>query len=179
MVVYAILCDIRSCEMFRKFLLFVFVAMIASIHWCKEVGRIIREDTIVSISNMVDNFYHGYASAIQETRVTLTGVNQMVDNAHRAYENANQESRVTITEVNQTVDNARRAYESANQETRVTLTGVNQTVDNVNDTAGNLNEVLQNSKDASWFKLGLSTINSSAKENYHKMKNSVTQRKHT
>ena len=154
MVVYAILCDIRSCEMFRKFLLFVFVAMIASIHWCKEVGRIIREDTIVSISNMVDNFYHGYASAIQETRVTLTGVNQMVDNAHRAYENANQESRVT-------------------------LTGVNQTVDNVNDTAGNLNEVLQNSKDASWFKLGLSTINSSAKENYHKMKNSVTQRKHT
>ena len=64
--------------------------MVASIHWCKEVGRIIREDTIVSISDMVDNFYHGYASAIQETRVTLTGVNQTVDNVNDTAGNLNE-----------------------------------------------------------------------------------------
>ena len=128
MVVYAVLRDMLFNEMLRTSLLFVFVAMVASIRWCKEVSKIMREDTIVSINDMVDNAYH--------------------------------------------------AYESANQKTRATITEANQMVDNVNDTAENLNEVLRNAKDASWLRLGLSTINSSVKGNYLKMKRSARQQKH-
>ena len=128
MVVYAVLRDMLFNETLRTSLLFVFVAMVASIRWCKEVSKIMREDTIVSINDMVDNAYH--------------------------------------------------AYESANQKTRATIIEANQMVDNVNDTAENLNEVLRNAKDASWLKLGLSTINSSVKGNYLKMKRSARQQKH-
>ena len=90
MVVYAILCDILSCEMFRTSLLFVFVAMVASIRWRKEVSKIMREDTIVSINDMVDNAYHAYESANQKTRATITEANQMVDNVNDTAENLNE-----------------------------------------------------------------------------------------
>ena len=41
-----------------------------------------REDTIVSINDMVDNAYHVYESANQKTRATITEANQMVDNVN-------------------------------------------------------------------------------------------------
>ena len=100
MVVYAVLRDMLFNEMLRTSLLFVFVAMVASIRWCKEVSKIMREDTIVSINDMVDNAYHAYESANQKTRATITEANQMVDNVNDTAENPEPErKRCKLVEV--------------------------------------------------------------------------------